>query len=186
MIKKSTEPLFVREDEDGELFLDDSMTDLDLNDSIVLDDTTLWDAYVAAHRACVAAHRAQQEAARVVLSNLRKPARTEVEIRELPAPTSDEIRVLARLHVAERLRSRRKINTAFSALAGVSKEHIELAWELAEPTIEPVSPEMVEALHSKGWISNVGSGCYVLTRSGEGQLDAAVAAALPAQTPVPV
>lgn len=75
MIKKSTGPLFVREDEHGELFLDDNTpTDLDLNNSIVLDDTTLWDAYVAA---C----QAQRKAAQGVLRNLRKPARTEVEIR---------------------------------------------------------------------------------------------------------
>lgn len=179
MTKKSTGPLFVGKDELGELFLyDNTPTDLDLNNLIALDDVSLWDAYVTAYRA-------QQEAAQNVLSNLRKPARTEVEIRVLPTPTSDEIRALACLHVTERLRSRRKINMTFSALAGVSEVHVESAWALDEPITEPVPPEMAKALHSKGWISNVGSGCYVLTCSGEEQLNTAVAVALPAQVPVP-
>jgi len=178
MTKKSTGPLFVGKDELGELFLyDNTPTDLDLNNLIALDDVSLWDAYVAAYRA-------QQEAAQNVLSNLRKPARTEVEIRVLPTPTSAEIRALAGLHVTERLRSHRKINMAFSALVGVSEERVESTWALFEPIVEPPPPEILQALHSKGWISNVGSGCYVLTRSGEEQLDTAVAAALPTQAPV--
>lgn len=179
MTKKSTGPLFVRKDEHGELFLCGAApTDLDLNNSIVLDDVTLWDAYVAA---C----RAQQEAAQGVLSNLRKPDRTEIEIRIMPPPTSDEIRALARLHVTERLRSCRKINMTFSALAGVSEAQVESVWGLAKPIAEPMPSEMVEALHSKGWISNVGDGCYTLTCSGEAQLDTVVAAMLDAQAPVP-
>lgn len=179
MTKKSTGPLFVGKNERGEPFLyDNTPTDLDLNDLIALDDVLLWDAYVSA---C----RAQQGAAQNVLSNLRKPTRTEVEIRVLPTPTSDEIRALACLHVTERLRSRRKINMAFSALAGVSEARVESAWALDEPITELAPPEMVKALHSKGWISNVGSGCYVLTCSGEEQLNTAVAVALPTQVPVP-
>lgn len=179
MAKKLTGPLFVRKDEHGELFLCNvTPTDLDLNDSIVLDDVTLWDAYMVA---C----RAQQEAAQGVLSNLRKPARTEVEIRVLPTPASDEIRALAFLYVTERLRSCRKINMAFSALAGVSEAQVESAWGLAKPIAEPVPSEMVEALHSKGWISNVGGGCYTLTCSGEAQLDTAVTTMMAAQAPVP-
>ena len=179
MTKKSTGPLFVREDEHGELFLyDNTPTDLDLNNSIALDDVALWDTYVAA---C----RAQQEAAQGVLSNLRKPARTEVKIRDLPTPTSDEIRVLAFLHVTERLRSCRKINRAFSALAGVSEVQVESAWGLAKPIADLVPFEMVKALHFKGWISNVGGGCYTLTCSGEAQLDTAVTAMMAAQAPVP-
>jgi hypothetical protein len=179
MTKKSTGPLFVGKDEHGELFLyDNTPTDLDLNNPIALDDVPLWDTYVTA---C----RAQQKAAQNVLSNLRKPARTEVEIRILPTPTSDEIRALACLHVTERLRSRRKINMAFSALAGVSEERVESAWTLDEPIAEPMPSEMVKALHSKGWISNMGSGCYMLTCSGKEQLDTAVADALPTQAYVP-
>jgi hypothetical protein len=169
MTNKSTGPLFVCKDDLGDLFLSDvSPTDLDLNKAVVLDDVTLWDAYMTA---C----QIKQEVAQRVRDNLRRPSRSEVTSRELPMPTHDELGALACLHVKERLRSRRKIN--FSALAGVLETSIERVWGLAETIVGPVPPEMVETLHSKGWISNVGDGCYTLTHSGEKQLEIAEAAA---------
>lgn len=170
MKEHETGPLFVCVDDLGIPSLyDDTPTDLDLNRRIVLDDVTLWEAYTAA---CAAIYLARQ----AVLRNLRKPARTEVKIMDLPTPTSDEIRGLACLHVTERLRYRQKINMAFCALAGVSKEQIESAWGLNASPAEQVSSEMVKALRSKGWIGDVGDDCYVLTGSGEDQLHTVVTA----------
>lgn len=194
MTKKLTGPLFVREapaERDGELFLcgdaydeeryedcsyvwNAAPTDLDLNRRIVLDDVSLWETYEAASLAVEKACQAQKAAAQVVLRSLRKPLRTEVEIKDLPTPTRAEIQALAHLYVLDRLLSRRKINMAFSALAGISKAHIESMWDfqaerLVEVTSESVPPEMMKALYSKGWVYG-----YNITQSGEAQLDTAV------------
>jgi hypothetical protein len=174
MTEKLFEPLFVYEDEDGSLLFFDDAASTDLNLKGVLDDVTLYDAY---RTACHIKHAA----AHAVLSNLRKPV-PPTSVLPTP-PTSDEIRALANIYVLEILRSCQKINTAFCTLAGVTEAQIEAAWGLRDPiaSIVALLPQEIEALLSKSWISYVGPSyagnrCYVLTRSGEEQLDTAATA----------
>jgi hypothetical protein len=150
---KSIKPLFVYEDEDGTLFVRRQHTQDDfdhLDFKGVLDDVTLWAAYMAAGDAYMVACHAHHKAARVVLSNLRQQA---LSTSVLPTPTSDEIQALAYFYVRDRLRASRQINMTICALR-----------DLRDP-IEPTQ-EMVKVLHSKGWIS---FDFFTLARSGEEQ-----------------
>ena len=144
-------PVIIRQDDHGDLVQDeDTPTDLDLQSNIVLDDVTLWEAYVAA---C----RAQQEAPRAVQDNLRRPTRAEIE--QPPAPTTDELWALACLYVAARLRATRKPDPRIVTLA--------------EARAEAVTAEMTGSLHSKGWISHTGNGLFEVNHRGQRWLDTA-------------
>jgi hypothetical protein len=173
---KSIGPLFVdRDEQDGLCLYDDAPTDLDLDCNIALDDVSLWEAYEAASSVYTTAREARYTAAWNVLNNLRKPAPTEVKNRILQTPTEDEIKTLALAYMKMCFRSRQKVNTAFRELAGISEACFESAWAGLTKVVQPVSQEMKDALHSKGWIYNVGDGCYWPTRDGIKQLEAAVA-----------
>jgi hypothetical protein len=140
---------------------------------------SLWDAYKAAEDAYMTANQARQKAAQAVLRNLRKSS-PPTSVLPTP-PTSDEIRALANIYMQTVLRTCQKINTAFCTLAGMTKAQVESAWGLRDTTnsIAELLPQEIEALLSKRWISYVGlscadNKCYVITRSGEEQLDIAV------------
>lgn len=154
MSMPSSGPLFVRLDDEDNLFLCDSVpTDFQCDEIWILEDAALWHAYTTAQEALYKAECA-------VRSNLCKP----LEIKNKHVPTQEEIYALANLHLADRLRSRQKISAHLGALANVSNESIKAAWFNGDTVTAEVSDEMRLNLLRKGWINGLAG--YTLKHAG--------------------